>query len=137
MTSACWLIKLWAMNPVALISIGCVAAGGAIGALLRYAAVQLAAQLHGSNFPLGTMLVNIAGSFAIGVLMGRYLQADSEAARLFFVTGVLGGFTTFSAFSWDALQMLQRGQMGAAFFYIGGSVILSLVAVAVGFQVGR
>lgn len=122
------------MNPVILIPIGCVAAGGAIGALLRYAAVQLATQLHSSNFPIGTMAVNIAGSFAIGLLMARYMQADSEAARLFFVTGVLGGFTTFSAFSWDALQMLQRGQMGAAFFYIGGSVILSLIAVAIGYK---
>lgn len=122
---------------VAFINLSMVALGGAIGALLRYAAVQLATQLHGSNFPLGTMLVNIAGSLAIGLLMGRYLQADSEAARLFFVTGVLGGFTTFSAFSWDTLQMLQRGQTGAAFFYIGGSVILSLIAVAIGFQLGR
>lgn len=125
------------MNPVVLIPIGCVVAGGAIGALLRYAALQLATQLHSSNFPMGTMAVNVVGSFIIGLLMARYMQADSEASRLFFVTGILGGFTTFSAFSWDALQMLQRGQMGAAFLYIGGSVILSLVAVAIGFQLGR
>jgi fluoride exporter len=111
--------------------------GGATGALLRYAAVQLSTQLHGGTFPIGTMLVNILGSLAMGLLMGRYIEADSEAARLFFITGVLGGFTTFSAFSWDALHMLQRGHMGAAFFYIGGSVILSLVAVAIGFQLGR
>ena len=124
------------MNVV-FINLSMVALGGAIGALLRYAAVQLATQLHSSSFPAGTMLVNIAGSFAIGLLMARYMQADSQAARLFFITGVLGGFTTFSAFSWDALVMLQRGQMGAAFFYIGGSVILSLVAVAIGFQLGR
>lgn len=122
------------MIHASLIPIGFVAAGGAIGALLRYAVVQLASQLQGYNFPFGTILVNVAGSLAIGLLMARYTHSDSEAARLFFVTGVLGGFTTFSAFSWDALQMLQRGQMGAAFFYIGGSVILSLMAVAIGYK---
>jgi CrcB protein len=125
------------MIQAALIPISCVAAGGAIGALLRYAVVQLGTQLQGATFPIGTMLVNIIGSLAMGLLMGRYLHADSEAARLFFVTGMLGGFTTFSAFSWDALAMLQRGQIDAAFVYIGGSVILSLVAVAIGFQLGR
>lgn len=108
-----------------------------MGALLRYAVAQLSTQLHGGAFPIGTMLVNIIGSLVMGLLMGRYIAADFEAARLFFITGVLGGFTTFSAFSWDALQILQRGNMGAAFVYIGGSVILSLVAVAIGFQVGR
>lgn len=125
------------MMNAALIPMSCVAAGGAIGALLRYAAVQLATQLHGGTFPIGTMLVNILGSLAMGLLMGRYVAADSEAARLFFITGVLGGFTTFSAFSWDALAMLQRGALASAALYVGGSVILSLVAVAIGFQLGR
>ena len=123
--------------PAVTIPLLCVAAGGAMGSLLRYAATQMTAALQPQLFPLGTMLVNIAGSFAIGVLMARYLQQDSESARLFFVTGVLGGFTTFSAFSWDALQLLQRGALGQAAFYVGGSVILSLIAVAVGFQLGR
>lgn len=122
---------------VAFLNLGLVAMGGAIGALLRYAAVQLSTQLHGGTFPIGTMLVNILGSLAMGLLMGRYVAADSESARLFFVTGVLGGFTTFSAFSWDALSMLQRGALGTAALYVGGSVILSLVAVAIGFQLGR
>jgi CrcB protein len=83
------------------------------------------------------MLVNIAGSFAIGALMARYAVLDSESSRLFWVTGVLGGFTTFSAFSWDALQLVQRGQIASAGFYVLGSVALSLLAVAVGFAVGR
>jgi fluoride exporter len=121
----------------ALIPIGYVAAGGAIGSVLRYVAVQVATQLHGGGFPAGTMLVNVVGSFIIGLLMSRYMQADSESARFFLVTGVLGGFTTFSAFSWDALQMLQRGALGSAAFYVGGSVILSLVAVAAGYAMGR
>lgn len=119
-----------------VIPILCVAAGGALGALLRYGVVQLMMVLNPTSFPLGTMLVNIAGSFAIGLVMSRYLQADSEAARLFFVTGVLGGFTTFSAFSWDALQLLQRGQLGLLVAYVGGSVLLSLLAVAAGYKLG-
>lgn len=122
---------------VTMIPVLCVAAGGAIGSLLRYAAVQLVQYLHPQPFPLGTMLVNIAGSFAIGLLMARFVQLPSESAQLFFVTGVLGGFTTFSAFSWDALQLLQRGAVASAAFYIGGSVMLSLFAVAAGYQMGR
>lgn len=119
-----------------LIPILCVAAGGAIGALLRYALIQLVIHLHPAPFPLGTLLVNILGSGAIGYLMARYHAADSEAARLFFITGVLGGFTTFSAFSWDALQLLTRGVYMQAALYVLGSVGLSLAAVAAGYKLG-
>ncbi|MFZ4540760.1 MAG: fluoride efflux transporter CrcB [Rickettsiales bacterium] len=125
------------MFAVTLIPILCVAFGGAIGALLRYAVIQLTMQLHPQPFPLGTMLVNIAGSFLIGLLMARYLSFDSQNSQLFFVTGVLGGFTTFSAFSWDALQLIQRGEMGSALLYVVGSVLLSFAAVAGGYQMGR
>jgi CrcB protein len=109
----------------------------AIGSLLRYAVVQLVMHLHPQPFPIGTILVNVVGSFAIGLLMARYMSQDSESAKLFFVTGLLGGFTTFSAFSWDALQLLERGQMGGALLYVGASVFLSLAAVAGGYQLGR
>ena len=115
----------------------CVAAGGAIGSLLRYGAIQLAMHLHPAPFPLGTMLVNVMGSFVIGLLMARYLHTPSESAQLFFVTGILGGFTTFSAFSWDALQLLQRGAWAQALMYVGGSIILSFAAVAGGYHMGR
>lgn len=115
-----------------------VALGGAVGSLLRYLAIQqVVMRLHPQPFPAGTMLVNVVGSFAIGVLMARFIQSDSESARLFLVTGILGGFTTFSAFSWDALQLLQRGAYGPAALYVGGSVMLSLLAVAVGFAAIR
>jgi len=120
-----------------MIPISLVAAGGAIGALLRYGVVQVVVQFHSQPFPIGTMLVNIAGSFAIGVLMARYAVLDSESARLFWVTGVLGGFTTFSAFSWDAVQLVQRGALGSAALYVVGSVGLSLVAVAAGYALGK
>ena len=119
------------------IPILCVAFGGAIGALLRYAAVQVVMQLHPQPFPLGTMLVNIVGSFLIGLLMVRYSVLDSESSRLFWVTGVLGGFTTFSAFSWDALQLMQRGQLSAAGMYVVGSLVLSFAAVAAGCAIGK
>jgi CrcB protein len=94
-------------------------------------------QWHPQQFPVGTLLVNVVGSLIMGLLMAKLLQADSQSARLFFVTGVLGGFTTFSAFSWDALQLLQRGAFGSAALYIGGSVFLSLAAVAAGYAMGR
>lgn len=122
------------MIYVALMPIICVASGGAIGALLRYAAIQLTIHLHPQPFPIGTMIVNIIGSFVIGLMMARFMQQGSESAQLFFVTGVLGGFTTFSAFSWDALQLLQRGAIGSAAFYVLGSVGLSLMAVVAGFK---
>lgn len=125
------------MVSVTLIPVFCVAAGGAIGSLLRYAAVQVVQHFHPWAFPAGTMLVNVLGSLIIGVMMARLVHQPSESAQLFFVTGVLGGFTTFSAFSWDALQLLQRGQAASAAFYVGGSVILSLAAVAAGWQMGR
>jgi fluoride exporter len=125
------------MLTLTMIPIFCVAAGGAIGALLRYAAVQCVQHFYATAFPFGTMLVNVIGSLVLGVMMARYVAHPSESAQLFFITGVLGGFTTFSAFSWEALQLLQRGQLAAAGMYIGGSVIFSLVAVAAGFQLGR
>jgi fluoride exporter len=125
------------MIATTLIPICLVAAGGAVGALLRYAAVQGVIYFHPAPFPVGTMLVNVAGSFLIGLLMARYQVLDSESARLFWVTGVLGGFTTFSAFSWDALQLAQRGALGSAAFYVVGSVALSLVAVAAGHAIAK
>lgn len=114
-----------------------IAAGGALGAVLRHLSVQAVARLHADMFPYGTMLVNVVGSLLIGMLMARYLQQDHESQRLFLVTGVLGGFTTFSAFSWDVLQLLQRGQGGQAALYVLGSVLLSLAAVASGYAMLR
>ncbi len=95
--------------------------GGGIGALLRYG---LALAAPG---PLTTLAINAVGSFAIGLL----LAAPSGPLRLFLVVGLLGGFTTFSAFSLEALQLWQRGQSALALAYVLGSVLLSLTAVAV------
>jgi len=104
-----------------------VALGGALGATLRWLA-GLAV-----TFPLGTLAVNVAGSLAIGLIWAGL------AARWhpFVITGVLGGFTTFSAFSLDTLRLVEAGRMTAALGYVAGSVILSLAACAAGLWLVR
>ena len=94
--------------------------GGGLGAVLRHLAGLLAPG------PLATMAINVAGSFLIGLLVAM----PAGNMRLFLAVGMLGGFTTFSAFSLEALELWQRGQTALALAYVLGSVILSLVAVA-------
>jgi fluoride exporter len=116
-----------------------VAVGGAIGAGTRHLVNGVALRLFGSNFLWGTMAINVAGSFAMGVfveLLARRLGASNEL-RLFVATGVLGGFTTFSAFSLDFAVFWQRGEMGAAAGYALASVIGSLLAVFLGLWLAR
>lgn len=111
--------------------------GGGVGAMMRYGAIEAVRRVHPASFPMGTLLVNVLGSLLMGVLMAwvlRDVQAR-EGARVLLATGVLGGFTTFSAFSWDVLALWQRGDMVQALTYVAGSVLLSLIAVAVGFVV--
>ena len=93
-----------------------VAVGGGIGAALRYAVTLLANAHGGVAFPYGTVLVNIIGSFLIGLLM-MYFQAQADlppSVKLFAVTGVLGGFTTFSTFNMELLTFIRAGEMGFA-----------------------
>ncbi len=104
-----------------------VAFGGALGAALRYLATLL------WPAPWGVLAVNVAGSLAIGLLAGRL----SPALAPLLITGVLGGFTTFSAFSLDALRLVEGGRLGAAALYVGGSVGLSVLACALGLWLGR
>ncbi|MBB6179501.1 fluoride efflux transporter CrcB [Pseudorhizobium flavum] len=116
-----------------------VAAGGATGSVMRYLVGQWSIRLLGPSFPWGTLIVNVLGSFAIGLLaelIARKLDASLEM-RLLLVTGFLGGFTTFSAFSLDALVLFERGATGAAVAYILGSVGISLAAVMGGLALGR
>jgi len=110
-----------------------VALGGALGASLRYLTVQYSLRAFGPSFPYGTMLVNIAGSFVMG-LAAVYLMERFGQSRIapFVLTGVLGGFTTFSAFSLDVLTLLEKGRVLSASFYLAGSVGLSIVAVLIG-----
>jgi len=116
-----------------------VAAGGALGATLRHAVNQIALQALGADFPWGTLAVNILGSFIMGVFVGAFalFWDASQTLRLFLTVGVLGGFTTFSAFSLDSVLLLQRGQVIEAVSYILGSVILSLGGLVAGMMLVR
>ena len=117
-----------------------VALGGAIGASLRFAAVGWAGRALGSAFPWGTLLVNVGGSFAMGVAAVLVAERLPESwARLapFLMTGVLGGFTTFSAFSLDVFGLMERGRAGLAAVYVLGSVALSLAGLWAGVVLAR
>ncbi|MBA1348214.1 fluoride efflux transporter CrcB [Rhizobium indicum] len=116
-----------------------VAFGGAIGSLLRYYVGQWALRLMGPAFPWGTLAVNVVGCFVIGVfaeLIARKFNASVEL-RLLLITGFLGGFTTFSAFSLDAISLFERGEAVAGSIYIAASVGLSMAAVIAGLAVMR
>jgi CrcB protein len=129
--------------PAPLFASLLVALGGAIGSLLRYQAGRLMTHLLGpavvTAFPWATLTVNLLGSVAMGLLAGwlaRFGQGG-EHWRLFIGVGVLGGFTTFSAFSLEMALLLQRGQSVAAFLYITASVLLGLLALTAGMLVMR
>lgn len=111
-----------------------IALGGALGSVIRFAAVGYLTPLLGYRFPLGTFVVNLLGSFLIGVAYVVLVEKTSLPVewRLFFITGVLGGFTTFSAFSLEILQLWQEGHVLNAFAYASSSVILGLLMALIG-----
>jgi fluoride exporter len=116
-----------------------VAFGGAVGSVCRYLVGAWTLRRFGAAFPWGTLTVNIVGCFAIGLIteiIARRLNASAEM-RLLLVTGFLGGFTTFSAFSLDALALFERGATAAAALYIVASIGVSLLAVFGGLALGR
>lgn len=120
-----------------MIKIVMVAMGGACGAVLRYGVVA-ATQWLGVAFPLGTLTVNVFGSFLIGVVSVYWLAtgtAGSES-QWFFQTGLLGAFTTFSAFSLDTMLLWQNGQTKAAALNVILNIVLCLAAVAAGMALG-
>jgi CrcB protein len=114
-----------------------VAIGGAIGASLRYLTNVGAARWIGTGFPYATVTVNVLGSFLMGVLVVVLARKGGMHFAPLLMTGVLGGFTTFSAFSLDTLTLWERGEHGLAALYVGGSVVLSLAAVVAGLAVAR
>ena len=116
-----------------------VAAGGAIGVSLRHLVGTASLRILGSAFPWGTLIVNVFGSLLMGLFIAWLTKrtGTSNELRLFFATGVLGGFTTFSAFSLDVVNMVERGAMTSAFGYIAASVVISLAAVFIGLWFGR
>jgi fluoride exporter len=118
-----------------------VAAGGAAGSVARYAIGLAVARLTGPGFPWGTVLINIAGSFIIGwfaELTAPYGRMPAtEATRALVMAGLCGGFTTFSAFSLQTLDLLRAGQTTRAIVNVVGSVVLCLLATALGMRLAQ
>jgi CrcB protein len=114
-----------------------VALGGAIGSGSRYLVNVATGRIFGMGFPFGTVTVNILGSMLMGVMVVVMAHRDGMRFAPFLMTGVLGGFTTFSAFSLDALTLWERGQTGLAAAYVAGSVAAALVGIVAGMALAR
>ena len=113
--------------------------GAGIGGAMRHGVNLGAARLFGSGLPLGTFVVNVVGSLAMGLLAGYFLvrTGGPQNLRLFLTTGILGGFTTFSAFSLDTALLMERHAYWSAATYVLGSVLLSLAALFAGLSIFR
>ena|SRR5688572_997746 len=114
--------------------------GGALGAMARYGVGVVVGHLWRNPFPLATLLINIVGSLAMGLLVGwlvRTLPPGQNEIRLFVAVGILGGFTTFSAFSLDVMTLIERGDVIPAVLYALGSVVLSVLALLLGLMIFR
>jgi fluoride exporter len=113
--------------------------GGGIGAVLRYGVGVAGLRLLGPAFPYGTLFVNVTGSLAMGLIAGWFaFKGDaSQGWRLFLTTGVLGGYTTFSAFSLDVALLTERGEMTLAALYVIASVALSVAGLFAGLWLVR
>ena len=116
-----------------------VAFGGAIGASLRYVLGLAALRSFGPDYPYGTMAANVLGGFLMGVLAGwlAFKVSGGENLKLFLGVGLLGGFTTFSAFSLDAMNMLEKKAYSHFIGYTVGSVVLSIGALMIGLMIAR
>jgi CrcB protein len=113
--------------------------GGGLGATLRYVINMTCARCMGTAFPWGTFIINVTGSAVMGLIAG-YLAFKGEASqpwRLFLMTGILGGYTTFSAFSLDTAVLYERGELGLALAYVLGSVVLSIAGLFAGLALVR
>jgi CrcB protein len=113
--------------------------GGGVGAAIRHGMNIGVARALGTAFPYGTLIINITGSLMMGLIAGYFaLKGDaSQNWRLFLTTGILGGYTTFSAFSLDAALLYERGEAGAAAIYVLSSVVLSIAGLFAGLAIVR
>jgi fluoride exporter len=115
--------------------------GAGLGGALRHGVNVGSARLMGTAFPWGTLTVNVVGSFLMGAVAGwlavKAGEGWSHHARLLFATGILGGFTTFSAFSLDAVILWERGEAGMGLAYVAASVLLSLGGLVAGLALVR
>jgi CrcB protein len=113
--------------------------GGGLGAALRHGVNISAARWMGTGFPYGTLFINVAGSFVMG-LIAEYFALKGHLPqhwRLFLTTGILGGFTTFSAFSLESALLYERGQVAGAAIYVVASVVLSIAGLFAGLAIVR
>ncbi len=124
------------MNPS---SFWPVAVGGATGSVMRYLVGIGSSKLFGTNFPWGTLIINVTGSFLIGAFVGLFASKWDlpQAARIFLTVGICGGYTTFSTFSLDAWVLVERGESFSAFAYMIASVVLSVGALVAAMQIVR
>ena len=114
-----------------------VALGGAIGASLRFLAGSAIVRVTGPGFPMAVLSVNVVGSLLMGLFVVYAAQRGMTHWQPFVMTGILGGFTTFSAFSLEAFTLFERGETGQAAFYVLGSVILSIFGLIAGVMIAR
>ena len=114
-----------------------VALGGALGAASRYLIGLAVVRVWTASFPVAILSVNVVGSFLMGLCVVYLAKQDLGAWAPFLMTGVLGGFTTFSAFSLEAYTLFERGTLGAAAAYVGASVVLSIAGLALGVALAR
>ena len=121
------------MIPVLLVALG-----GALGSVARYGVNVATTRAFGPFFPWGTLTVNVVGGFVMGAIAAWFaFRGGPNEARIFLMTGILGGFTTFSAFSLDAVALWERGDAALAGAYVAASVVLSIAALAAGLALGR
>lgn len=113
--------------------------GGGFGSGFRYLLAHFAKRQMETSFPLATFTINITGSLLIGIILGYYSKESNqnEYLKLLLATGFCGGFTTFSAFTFENLSLIQTNQTGTAFIYIGLSLVLGILAVWLGMMIGK
>ena len=119
-------------------TVALLALAGGLGALLRYEVERLVRRRTGTDFPFGTLVINVSGSFALGVLLGLAAHHGVSTTLVTVAgTGLLGAYTTFSTFSVDTVGLVERGRTGAAAANLGASLVLGLGAAALGLLVGH
>ncbi len=108
--------------------------GGGLGAALRHGVNLMSARLFGLSFPFGTLFVNVSGSFLMGAIIAwlAFKDGGGQHWKLFLTTGILGGYTTFSAFSLETALLYERGEVGLAALYVIASVALSIAGLFAG-----
>lgn len=113
--------------------------GGGLGSIARYLCQKWFIDNHPHAYPWGTFTVNIVGCFLIGIFWGIAFKsiAENEDWKLFFMTGICGGFTTFSAFTLEGIGLIKEERMGTFLLYVGGSVLVGLLATYAGMKISR